>query len=101
MAAINAAVDDAGFELLWLELQLRGTLHSSSRENDDGRLTLMVTGTAQKFLVDSGVTDAERDAYAQLSPWIDQPERLILLRGRANAHPGTLPAITVLDARLL
>ncbi len=95
LEAVGNAVDQAGFELLGVELQVRGHVSRTTDRDGAERVALTVPSTGQRFLLLPGESDEERRGYARLSEWIDEPERVIVVRGRAHAHEGAAPALTV------
>ncbi len=66
-AAIQVAVKEAGFELLWLEAQVRGTL-MNAKDAAAARVqpAIKADGSGQVFLLIEGKTDAEHEGFARL-----------------------------------
>lgn len=95
LTAVEAAVTEAGFGLLWLDLELLGELSRTQDGDGSAQPALTVGTTGQRFLLYPGESDEEREGYARLTQWLDQPEQAVTVRGRAHAHRTALPALTV------
>ncbi len=101
LSGIRRAVREAGFDLLWLEARVRGSLRRAVGEADDVRLAVVVPSTGQRFVLVEGGTEEERRGYARLIEWLEAPGRAVEVRGRAHPHEGAPSALTVREYRLL
>ena len=100
MAGIQSAVKESGFELLWLEAEVRGTLHSARDAEGNVRPAVRVEETGQVFLLTEGTTEQEREGYDRLREWLDGSGRTVSVRGRVHAHADSPPGLTVKEFRL-
>ena len=101
LAAVKEAVYQAGFELLWLELEVQGTLSRARDPDGDERPGLTVASTGQRFLLYPGESEQERAGYARIVEWLDAPESQVVIHGRTHSHTGGPPALTVREYRML
>ena len=101
MSEIQNAVKESGFELLWLEAQVRGTLQSARDPSETVRPAVQVKETGQVFLLTEGTTEQEREGYGRLREWLDEPSRTVSVRGRVHAHADSPPGLTVREFRLV
>ena len=101
LAAVEQAVYQAGFEPLWLELEIQGTLSNSIDAEGNERPSLTVASTGQRFLLYAGESEEERTGYSHLVEWLDAAERDVVVRGRAHSHSSGPPAVTVQSFRVL
>ncbi len=101
LAAVKEAVDRAGFELLWLELEVEGTLSRARDPDGNERPGLTVASTGQRFLLYPAESEQERAGYARVVEWLDAPESRVVIHGRAHSHTGGPPALTVQEVRML
>ncbi len=97
---VQDAVKESGFELLWLEAQVRGTLQSAKDPSGTVRPGVRVKETGQVFLLTEGTTQQEREGYGRLKEWLDEPNRIVSVRGRVHGHVDAPPGLTVKEFRL-
>ncbi len=95
VSAIQTAVKESGFELLWLEAQVRGVLQDGKDPTGAERPSLRVEETGQLFWLVEGTTDEERQNYDRLRQWVNGPDRHVVVRGRLHSHAGAPPGLTV------
>ncbi len=100
VSAIQAAVKESGFELLWLEAQVRGVLQGGVDPTGSSRPALRVEETDQLFWLTEGTTEEERGGYSRLREWLNGPSRHVVVRGRVHSHIGSPPGLTVRTFRL-
>ena len=98
---LKRSVQETGFELLELELRLRGALASARDAEGGARPAVRVASTGQRFLLFAGDTEAERSAYARLTEWLGDSPPVVEVLGRARAHPGADAGLSVREFRLL
>ncbi len=101
MSEIRSAVEESGFELLWIEAEVRGTLQSASDPSGTVRPAVQVKETGQVFLLTEGTTEQEREGYDRLEEWLDGPNRTVSVRGRVHGHVDSPPGLTVKESRLV
>ncbi len=101
MTGIRSAVKESGFELLWVEAEVRGTLHSARDAEGNVHPAVRVEETGQIFLLTEGTTEPEREGYGRLEEWLDGPTRTVSVRGRVHAHADSPPGLTVREFRLV
>ncbi len=101
MTGIRSAVKESGFELLWVEAEVRGTLHSARDAEGNVRPAVRVEETDQVFLLTEGTTEQEREGYGRLREWLDGPSRTVSVRGRVHGHADSPPGLTVREFRLV
>ena len=101
LAAVKDAVYQAGFELLWLELDVRGSLGRRTDPNGEERPAVRVADTGQTFLLVAGDSGQDRDAFGLVLEWLDDASSAVVVRGGAHSHPGGPPVITVQDFRVV
>ena len=95
VSAIQTAVKESGFELLWLEAQVRGVLQDGKDPTGAERASLRVEETGQLFWLVEGTTDEERQNYDRLRQWVNEPDCHVVVRGRLHSHAGVPPGLTV------
>ena len=98
---LEEAVKKAGFELLGVELEVRGRLSHVVGPNGDELPAVEVESTGQSFAIFEGDTDREHEAWARLSPHLESPGSSISLRGRVHRHETGPTGLLVNDFRLL
>lgn len=83
-AAIREGIDDSGFQLLSLAVELSGNL--AERRDASGKLrpAIEVKGSGQWFWILAGESPAERKAYAELQQRIDKAGDSVTLLGNAG-----------------
>ena len=89
---LEAAVGSSGFQLLWTEFEVLGELSEGPQPGGQG-MALFALDTEQRFLILPGKEDAERQTYARLGEWADEPGQLVRVHGRlsrGNASSATL-----------
>ena len=101
MTEIRNAVKESGFELLWLETQVRGTLQRAKDPSGTVRPGVRVKETGQVFLLTEGTTQQEREGYGRLKEWLDEPNRIVSVRGRVHGHVDAPPGLTVKEFHLV
>ena len=101
VSEIQNAVKESGFELLWLEARVRGTLQSARDPSETVRPTVHVKETGQVFLLTEGTTEQERENYGRLKEWLDGPSRTVSVRGRVHGHVDSPPGLSVKEFRLV
>ena len=97
---IQGAVKDSGFELLWIEARVRGTLRTASDPSGTDSPVLEVESPRQVFTLIEGTTEEERRGYGRLRESAEGRELRVLVRGRVHAHVDGPPGLTVLDYRV-
>ena len=100
LPAIQAAVKESGFALLWLEAQVHGTLLSTRDGTGAVRPGIRVHGTGQVFVLTEGTTEEERNGYARLEELLAGSSRKVVVRGRVHPHADSPPGLTVRKFRL-
>ncbi len=100
LSEIEEVVKESGFELLWLEAQVRGTLQSARDPSGTVRPAVQVKETGQVFLLIEGTTEQEREGHGRLKEWLDGPSRTVSVRGRVHGHVDSPPGLTVKEFRL-
>ncbi len=97
-AAIRAGVDESGFQLLSLEVELSGVL--TERRDTSGALQPMIEigGSGQLFWILEGESPAEREVYAELQRRLEQSTRHTSLLGKAG--PQSEPHLSVVLQRV-
>ena len=95
------AVKKAGFELLRLELEVRGRLGHVRSPDGDEIPAVEVESTGQSFAILEGDSDREHAAWARLSPSLESPDSSISVRGRVHRHEGGPTGLFVNDFRML
>ena len=98
---LKEAVKKAGFELLGLELEVRGRLGYVRLPNGDELPAVEVESTGQSFAILAGDSDREHEAWARLSPRLENPDSSVSVRGRVHRHEGGPTGIFVNDFRML
>ncbi len=98
---IQDAVKESGFELLWLEADVRGILGSAPNAQGDPHPALRVEETGQVFLLTQGTTEQEREGYGRLTEWLGGDNTTVLVRGRVHGHPQSPPGMTVREFRFV
>ncbi len=98
---IQDAVTESGFELVWLEADVRGILGSAPNVQGDPRPAVRVEETGQVFLLTQGTTEQEREGYGRLTEWLEGENRKVLVRGRVHGHPQSPPGMTVREFRFV
>ena len=91
---------ESGFELLWLEAQVRGVLQGGTDPTGAERASMRVAETGQVFWLVEGTTEEEREGYSRLREWVNGPSRHVVVRGRLHWHAGAPPGLTVQTFRL-
>ncbi len=84
-AAIRAGVDESGFQLLSLAVELSGEL--TERRDASGALqpTIEVDGSGQLFWILEGESPAEREAYAGLQLRLEKSSGPASILGKAGS----------------
>ena len=100
-AWLRAAVNEAGFELLRMDAEVRGTLGRAQDPSGEPHFVLTMKGTGQRVFLFEGKTDAEQKAFRLLTQWFDGPERAVVVSGRIHHHAGGPPGLLVSEARAL
>ncbi len=98
---LEEAVKKAGFELLGLELEVRGRLGHVRSPNGDDVPAVEVDSTGQSFAILEGDSDREREAWARLSPNLESRNSSISVRGRVHRHEGGPTGLFVNDFQML
>lgn len=98
--AIQNAVKDSGFDLLWIEARVRGILRTVSDSSGAVRPAVEVESPRQVFLLIEGTTEEERRGYSRLREAAEGRTPRVLVRGRIHAHAGAPPGLTVRDFRI-
>ena len=88
LEALDQAVQQAGFELLELELRLRGALSSVPDPEGGERPAVTIAASGQRFLLHAGATDDERDVFARLEAELGDSPRAVEVYGRAHGGAG-------------
>ncbi len=100
-SGIQGAVRESGFELLWLEAEVRGDLEGAVDPTGTTRPTVRLGRTGQVFWLIQGTTTAEAELYAHLEEMLGQPNPRVLVRGRVHPHTDAPPGLTVREFRRL
>ena len=95
--AIRAGVKTSGFELLWIEARVRGTLRSTSDPSGGSQPSVEVESPRQAFALIAGPTDEERRGYRRLRASAAGRELEVRVHGRVHAQSSAATALTVLD----
>lgn len=98
--ALQTAVKESGFKLLWLDAQVHGTLLGTRDSSGVVRPSVRVEGSRQVFVLIEGTTDEERKGYARLEEWLTGSSKKVMVHGRAHPHADSPPALTVRKFRL-
>ena len=101
LSEIRESVTESGFELLWLEANVRGILGSAPNAQGDPHPAVRVEETGQVFLLTQGTTEQEREGYGRLTEWLEGENRTVLVRGRVLGHPQSPPGMTVKEFRFV
>ncbi len=94
-AAVEEAVDDAGFELLWLDLECLGVLSNANTCGSSEAPILTVPSTGQAFVLCAEQSDGGHDGYTRICEWLDSPDQAITVRGRVLLVDGKHTALSV------
>ncbi len=94
---LDGAVTEAGFELIWIEARVRGTLQASVDSQRGRQLAVRVENPSQLFILIEGSDEVERQGYNRILEWIDTGSREVVVRGRVHPHAGAAPGLTVRD----
>ena len=98
---LEDAVKKAGFELLGLELEVRGRLGHVRSPDGNEVLAVEVDSTGQSFVILEGDSDREHEVWARLSSNLGSPDSSISVRGRVHWHEGGPTGLFVNDFRML
>ncbi len=101
LSEILESVTESGFELLWLEADVRGILGSAPNAQGDPHPSVRVEETGQVFLLTEGTTEQEREGYDRLGEWVEGDRKKVLIRGRVHDHAESPPGLTVQRFRLI
>lgn len=97
---LEEAVENAGFELLGVELEVQGRLTPALGPSGERLPSVEVESTGQSFAILEGDSDREHEAWARLFPHLDNaPSSSIWLRGRVHSHETGPTALFVNDFR--
>ena len=100
IAAFQADVKASGFELLWLEAEVRGSLQITRNAAGDKRHSVLVAGSGQIFVLNEGTTVEERNSYANLEEWSNGASRSVVVSGRIHSVADAEVALTIRNCRL-
>ena len=98
--ALENAIAKAGFELLGLELEVRGRLGRARGPTGDEFPSLKVESTGQSFALLEGDSDREHEAWARLSPHLDREGAAVWVRGGVHRHEEGPTGLLVNDFRM-
>ena len=98
---LEETAEKAGFELLGVDLEVRGRLERVRGPHGEDVPAVAVECTGQSFAILEGDTDREHEAWARLSPHLEEPGAIVSVRGRVHRHEGGPLGIFVRDFRLM
>jgi hypothetical protein len=94
-AAIRDSIDESGFQLLALEIEVSGSL--TQRQDPDGQLrpSLEGDGSGQRFWVMQGKTPGEQAAYSALMELAGSDNAKATIRGKALPDAAFQPSLVL------
>jgi len=95
LPALKKAATDSGFELMWIELVLRGSLISVKGPDHGESLAIHLARTGQTVFLGPGDSEKTRSNFRKAAGWAAQGLTYLEIRGRAHAHPGAAPGMTI------
>ncbi len=101
LSEIEKVVKESGFQLLWLEASIRGTLHSASDPGGFVRPAVRVNQTGQVFLLIEGTTEKEREGFSHLTEWLDGTGKSVAVRGTVHGYADAPPGLTAREFRII
>ena len=98
---LDETVEKAGFELLGVELAVRGRLERLPGPGGAEVPAIEVDTLDQHFALVEGDSEHEREVWARLSPRLDERGATLLIRGRPHPHAVGPLGLFVTDFRFL
>ena len=95
LVALKEAAKLSGFELFWTDLVATGLLIRATGPDKEEDLAIRVASTGQMFSLGPGDSDETRRNYTEVARWADDGTTRLRIRGRAHAHPGAPPGMTI------
>jgi len=86
VSELEKAVENAGFELLGVELEVQGRLAHIRTSMGEELPAVKVEATGQVFVILEGDSDREHEAWAGLSPHFKDYSSVMMVRGRVHQH---------------
>ncbi len=101
LAALKEAAKISGFELFWTDLVLTGQLVRATGPDNEETLAIRVASSGQTFSLGPGDSDETRRNYTEVARWADDGKTRLRIRGRAHAHTGAPPGMTISKFEIL
>ena len=95
VAKLKEAAKLSGFELFWTDLAVTGQLVRATGPDNEEGLAIRVASTGQTFSLGPGDSDETRRNYTEVARWADDGRTRLRIRGRAHAHTGAPPGMTI------